>query len=506
LAWWLIGLAIAASGCDIATQSPPSSLTGPSELGLSLTLSANPSLLTQDGFSWTRVDVLARDANAQPLANIPMRAEILINGALADFGQLSTRTVVTGNDGRGSVVYTAPPPPQESVDFYTTVTLLFTPLDPNYANALPRSLQVRVVPPGVLLPPNGAPTADFTFSQPAEQGNPILFDASASTDLDGTIVAYAWDFGDGTTNTGQTVQHTYSRGGTFTVILTVTDDRGQSATTTQQVTVSASADPTASFAISPTSPSIGEQVTFNAAASQAAAGRQIVSYAWTFGDGGTASGAQATHTYSAPGTYSVVLTVTDDIGSTGTTSNTVLVQALLRPTASFAVSPSTPAVGELVSFNASASQAAVGRQIVRYSWTFGDGSSGSGALESHTYNAPGTYIVVLTVTDDAGNTGTATNNVSVGNPSRPTASFVFSPTDPAPGVVVRFDASASTAPAGRFITSYQWTFGDGGVATGQAVDHPFAAELTYTVVLTVTDSAGQTGVTTQTVTVAVPAP
>ena len=89
---------MSAAGCDIAKESPPS-LIGPSELGLSLTLSADPSVLTQDGFSWTRVTVLARDANSVALANVAMRAEILINGALADFGQLSTRTIVTGSDG-----------------------------------------------------------------------------------------------------------------------------------------------------------------------------------------------------------------------------------------------------------------------------------------------------------------------------------------------------------------------------------------------------------------------
>ncbi len=108
------------------------------------------------------------------------------------------------------MIYTAPPPPTQSVDTGTIVTILFTPLDPNYANSLPRQLQVRLVPPGVILPPNGTPTAFFTTSQPLEQGTAILFDASLCADPDGTIVSYAWDFGDGTTGTGVTVHHTYS--------------------------------------------------------------------------------------------------------------------------------------------------------------------------------------------------------------------------------------------------------------------------------------------------------
>jgi subtilisin family serine protease len=84
-------------------------------------------------------------------------------------------------------------------------------------------------------PPNAAPTASFTFSC---AGLACNFDGSGSTDSDGTIVSYAWDFGDGGSGSGATPSHTYAAGGTYTVTLTVTDDDGAPDSDSQSVTVS----------------------------------------------------------------------------------------------------------------------------------------------------------------------------------------------------------------------------------------------------------------------------
>lgn len=80
--------------------------------------------------------------------------------------------------------------------------------------------------------PNVAPTASFTGSAVDLHAQ---FDASASADQDGTIASYAWDFGDGTTGTGATPTHDYTTAGTHTVTLTVTDNRGATATTTGSI-------------------------------------------------------------------------------------------------------------------------------------------------------------------------------------------------------------------------------------------------------------------------------
>jgi len=497
----LLCFGVAAGGCQIAEQSPPS-LTGPSELGLSLTLEASPSLITQDGFSFSRVTVTARDASSQGVRDVVMRAEILVNGAVSDFGQLSTRTVITGSDGRATLIYTAPPPPLQAVDTFTIVTLLFTPLETNFANAVARSLDIRLVPPGVLLPPNGAPLASFSFSAPTEQGTAILFDGSASADSDGTVVSYAWDFGDGTTGTGVRVHHTYSRAATFSVILTVTDNRGQQGTTTRQVSVTATTNPIAAFDLSPTSPKIGDQVVFNASAATAATGRRIANYLWTFGDGGSSTGVITGHAYGQSGTFTVVLTVTDDLGRTGTTSKTVTVGAQTLPTAVFVVSPSTADINQPIFFDASTSTAPAPQSVVAWAWSFGDSTTGEGRQIQHSYAQAGTYTVLLQVTDSAGQRGTTSKTVTVG--LSPTAKFVVSPSPATVGATVTFNAAESTAPAGTTVATYSWNFGDGGgieTVSSNSRTHVYAAAGSYTITLTVTTSTGQTATVNQTLVV-----
>jgi PKD repeat protein/subtilisin family serine protease len=173
---------------------------------------------------------------------------------------------------------------------------------------------------------NQPPVARFTFS-PA---NPLVnqwvtFDATSSYDPDGSIVSYSWDFGDGATATGSRVTKRYSAAGTYTVTLTVTDNRGATNSASQTITVtSPNQPPVASFTFSPANPNPGDTVTFDASASSDPDG-SIVSYSWNFGDGNTASGVTASHVYSAAGTYTVTLAVTDNQGATATTQKTIQV-------------------------------------------------------------------------------------------------------------------------------------------------------------------------------------
>ncbi|WP_448625443.1 PKD domain-containing protein [Geodermatophilus sp. URMC 64] len=167
-------------------------------------------------------------------------------------------------------------------------------------------------------PINLPPTAAFTSSVDHLDAT---FGAGRSTDRDGTIASYAWNFGDGTTGTGPAPAHAYSRAGTWTVTLTVTDDDGATATRTASVTTTEPPPnvlPTAAFDATAT----GRTVVLDAARSTDADGT-VVSHAWTFGDGGTGSGRTASHTYAADGDYTVVLTVTDDDGDSSTVSQTL---------------------------------------------------------------------------------------------------------------------------------------------------------------------------------------
>lgn len=169
--------------------------------------------------------------------------------------------------------------------------------------------------------PNVAPTAAFTSDMDLLAGT---FNASGSTDSDGSVASYSWDFGDGTAaGSGATPQHTYAAPGTYQVKLTVTDNDGATGTVTHPVTatVPANALPTAVF----TTQEDGLRTSLDASGSTDSDGT-IASYTWDFGDGTPAgSGATPQHVYAAAGTYQVKLTVTDNVGGTGTITKPVTV-------------------------------------------------------------------------------------------------------------------------------------------------------------------------------------
>jgi PKD repeat protein len=170
--------------------------------------------------------------------------------------------------------------------------------------------------------PNQSPIASFIVGCTDLD---CSFDASGSDDPDGSIAAYAWDFGDGATGSGVTASYSYAVAGTYTVTLTVTDDRGASASTAQDVTVSAppvNQPPAASFTFTCTDLTCS----FNGGGSSDPDGT-ISAYAWTFGDGATAAGVTASHTFAVAGAYDVTLTVTDNGGLTGTLTQQVDVTA-----------------------------------------------------------------------------------------------------------------------------------------------------------------------------------
>ncbi|RPH61096.1 MAG: PKD domain-containing protein [Acidobacteria bacterium] len=180
----------------------------------------------------------------------------------------------------------------------------------------------------------------------------------------------------------------------------------------------------------------------------------------------------------------------------------------MGPTASFVFSPTSPGVNQPIVFNASGSTSSPGRTIVRYDWNFGSGAAQSGVTVTKSYDVAGTYNVVLTVTDDVGQTDTDTRAVQVATTSNVlTADFTFSPLDPHNNTPVNFNASASQ-PAAQ-ITNYAWDFGDGTFSlanTTPTVSKTYTVTVTttYVVRLTVTDTAGRTATITRNVQVLFP--
>jgi PKD repeat protein len=268
------------------------------------------------------------------------------------------------------------------------------------------------------LAPNVLPTATFSSNVVNLRAD---FDATSSSDADGTVASYAWDFGDGKTGEGSTVEHVYPNPGSYSVTLTVTDDRGGKHSVQHSVTTTAppaNEPPTSRFTVS----TADLKATFDASGSTDSDG-SISAYAWKFGDGSTGDGAAATHTYDKAGTYRVELTVVDDGGLESTSTTSVQVTApKTAPVADF-----TASVNDLtVAVDAGASSDVDGT-IAGYTWAFGDGSQAQGATTSHVYQRAGAFTITLTVTDNDGLTASKTVPVTVTAP--PPASMVLAKDD-----------------------------------------------------------------------------
>ncbi|WP_231920382.1 PKD domain-containing protein [Microlunatus soli] len=168
--------------------------------------------------------------------------------------------------------------------------------------------------------PNQSPTAAFTSNTDELK---LTVDAADSSDSDGTVASYAWDWGDGSADgSGKTATHTYGSAGDYTVKLTVTDNDGATDTVSHSVTVAANQKPTAAF----TASTDGLAVSVDAAGSADPDGT-VASYAWDWGDASAdGSGKTATHTYASAGDYTVKLTVTDNDGATDAVTKTITVQ------------------------------------------------------------------------------------------------------------------------------------------------------------------------------------
>jgi len=363
---------------------------------------------------------------------------------------------------------------------------------------------------------NLSPVASFTYS-PSSGESPLAvsFNASSSHDSDGTIVTYQWTFGDGSNGTGVTASHIYTTTSnhTYSVTLTITDDGGGQAIATHVVSVTPlppNSPPVASFTVTPSSGVAPLNVSFNASTSSDSDG-SIVSYEWSFGDGGSDAGVTTSHTYQNAGTYTAVLRVTDNDGSTDTASRFITVTGVVNqpPVAAFSF-VRDPTDAHTFIFDASASANSDGT-LTHWAWDFGDDTgltvSQSPTIMNHRYMIAGTYTVTLTVYDNNRMSNTVTHTVTIpaspGNQS-PISVFSYSPTNPVAGSTVFFDGSASSDPDGT-ISAYLWNFGDGYASDiGPTVYHQYVALGAHSVALQVIDNGGMTNTVTHDVTVTAP--
>ncbi len=296
--------------CHMGGVAPTVTLTGPTLVApnsnntYTLTISGGQQVAGGLGVSTTAGTLAASDPGTKIL-----NAEVV---------QSAPRNA----DGNGDVIFTfdltAPPS--------GTLTLYAAGNSVNGANAAQgdlaaaTSLLVTVEEEG-----NQPPVSDPNGPYSASPSEMIQFDGSGSTDPDGTIVSYDWDFGDSNSGSGMSPTHSYAMAGSYTVSLTVTDNEGATDTAATTATISdivnqpPSADPDG-----PYSASVNEMIQFDGSGSTDPDGT-IVSYDWDFGDGNAGTGMSPTHSYAMAGTYVVSLTVTDDKGATDTDSTTATI-------------------------------------------------------------------------------------------------------------------------------------------------------------------------------------
>ncbi len=255
-------------------------------------------------------------------------------------------------------------------------------------------------------PDNSPPNAAFTPS--CTDGSCRFSDGSA--DSDGTITAWEWNFGDGSSSNQRNPSHSYADEGEYTVRLTVTDNRGSQGSTSKRVTVGSPVDqpPSATF----TSSCVVLDCSFTDGSSDPDG--TVEGWQWDFGDGSSADVQNPSHSYASDGTYTVTLTVTDDDGLPGSSSKQVTVTTPgpnVDPVADF----SSSCTGLACAFtDLSTDQDGT---VTGWSWTFGDGGTSTAQNPSRAYATAGTYSVTLTVTDDQGATHQRSAAVTVTAPA-----------------------------------------------------------------------------------------
>ena len=286
-----------------------------------------------------------------------------------------------------------------------------------------------------------------------------------------SITSWNWSFGDGGTSTAQHPVYTYATFGTYNVTLIVTNSNGCIDSVTLPVVVPEM--PIADFTADTACAGMPTQFTDLSISNSS----PITGWDWDFGDGGTSTVQNPIYNYTTAGTYTVTLIVTTGAGCTDTVQHDVLVQP--NPVADFTTTPVCD--GDSMCFTDLSQHNAT--SITSWSWDFGDGQSSTAQNPCHLYTTFGIYNVILTVTNDLGCTDDTTIAVEVY--PNPVADFSY--VADCEYEVTFTDLSIANAAS---ITSWNWSFGDGGTSTAQHPVYTYATFGTYNVTLIVTNSNG----------------
>lgn len=360
--------------------------------------------------------------------------------------------------------------------------------------------------------PNKPPVARVNVS-PTSGETPlrVSYSAEGSYDQDGSISSYYWTFGDGSSSSQFSGSHTYNSPGTYQVRLKVTDDDGATGSASLVVYVHerAKEPPVANANADPTSGNTPLSVNFSSSGSYDPDG-SITSYYWTFGDGGTSSSSNPSHTYNNPGTYTATLTVTDNDDLTDTDSVTIKVEP--PPNHPPTIVLDFPNGGEVLSGTVGiqyhgrdddrdslevtiqlSDNGGSSWQTIKSSLhsTFPDFTESNLPWDTTTVPDGDNYRMRAIADDGNGGTDTDTSGIFEIRNRRnepPQADFDWTPSSPKEGEEVSFN-DRSDDPDG-YIDSWHWDFGDGSTSTSQNPRHTYSSAGNYEVCLRVTDNEG----------------
>jgi len=314
------------------------------------------------------------------------------------------------------------------------------------------------------------PIPSFTWTATCTQG--IINFTNTSNGNGSNIISYLWDFGDGFMSNVENPIHYYFNNGNYNVSLTVTNDRGCS----DSIDILVSVNEGLNLDFYASDVCFGESMYFYYNLINPFV--QPATWLWSFGDGTYSTDPQPVHFYQQPGTYNVLLTVTDNLGCDLTITHQITVFA--SPIANF--SANIAQIGSPTIFSDLSTTA--NGNLISWHWDFGDGSTSNQQNPQHFYNNAGNYLVTLIVINNFGCSDTFSLNVLVTEVIN--VDFTMNPNPVCINQPVYF-TDISTTGTGNFI-SWHWNFGDGYISTSQHPIHSYLNPGTYYVSLIATSS------------------
>jgi len=254
---------------------------------------------------------------------------------------------------------------------------------------------------------NAPPTPSFIHNPDSPSYIDMIQFNDTSTDADGQVRSWLWDFGDGYTSTEQNPNHTYALKGTYDITLTAIDNDGINKTKTVPFEVENKV-PYADFSFSPDKPLRNNVVQFFDESVDYE--NTVMKYFWDFGDGIYSYEKNPVHTFSSFDMYKVLLEVEDEDGNKDEREIKINIENT-KPVATFTLSTMTPQVGQVIQYIDSSID--LEKSELTYLWNFGDGQLSDEANPTHAFLSSGTYNIRLNVTDDQGLSDTKSIIISV---------------------------------------------------------------------------------------------